>query len=78
MHQVYSCNGCSEKLGSQHQPAECSSYCVWPQLIARAMYSNPPQAGAHLVAEILGDSTLKQRWYKEVCAITHSACSACC
>jgi hypothetical protein len=31
------------------------------------MYSNPPQAGAHLVAEILGDSNLKQRWYKEVC-----------
>jgi aspartate/tyrosine/aromatic aminotransferase len=33
------------------------------------MYSNPPQAGAHLVAEILGDSTLKQRWYKEVCLL---------
>lgn len=30
------------------------------------MYSNPPLQGAHLVADILGDSTLKQRWYKEV------------
>ena len=30
------------------------------------MYSNPPMMGAHLVANILGDPTLKQRWYKEV------------
>jgi aspartate aminotransferase len=47
-------------------PAEAKTVESQMKLIARAMYSNPPQAGAHLVAEILGDSTLKQRWYKEV------------
>lgn len=34
--------------------------------IARAMYSNPPLQGAHLVHTILGDQDLKQRWFVEV------------
>mmetsp|Transcript_15989 Transcript_15989/g.48018 ORF Transcript_15989/g.48018 Transcript_15989/m.48018 type:complete len:430 (-) Transcript_15989:310-1599(-) len=36
------------------------------KLIARAMYSNPPMMGAHLVSNILGDPKLKQRWFVEV------------
>ena len=36
------------------------------QLIARAMYSNPPMMGAHLVSNILGDPQMKQRWFVEV------------
>lgn len=36
------------------------------QLIARAMYSNPPMMGAHIVSNILGDADMKRRWYAEV------------
>lgn len=36
------------------------------KLIARAMYSNPPMMGAHIVSNILGDPSMKKRWYAEV------------
>lgn len=36
------------------------------QLIARAMYSNPPMMGAHIVSNILGNADMKRRWYAEV------------
>lgn len=47
------------------------------QLIARAMYSNPPLTGAHLVANILGDPKMKQRWFVEVrpCCVNDHSCA---
>jgi aspartate aminotransferase len=39
--------------------------------IARPMYSNPPLHGALLVAQILHDPDLKQKWY----AVSAMACS---
>lgn len=34
-----------------------------PQLVARAMYSNPPLHGAQLVKTILQDADLKKQWF---------------
>ena len=36
------------------------------KVIARAMYSNPPNHGALLAATVLGDEALKAQWYVEV------------
>ena len=39
--------------------------------IIRPSYSNPPRHGAALVAEVLGDDTLKTQWEKELSEIRH-------
>lgn len=36
------------------------------KILVRPMYSNPPVHGARIVAEILGDATLKATWLKDV------------
>ena len=32
------------------------------KMLVRPMYSNPPLHGARLVAEILGDESMRQEW----------------
>ncbi len=41
------------------------------KLLIRGMYSNPPSSGARVVAEILKDANLCERWKKEVDAMRH-------
>lgn len=36
------------------------------KVLVRPMYSNPPQHGARIVVEVLGDKTLKSIWLGEV------------
>lgn len=36
------------------------------KILIRPMYSNPPIHGARIVAEILGDPTLKAEWLQDV------------
>ena len=37
--------------------------------LIRAIYSNPPKHGAYIVATILGDDTLRQRWEGELATV---------
>jgi len=59
-----------ERIGAFHIVAESTEEKerILSQLliIIRPMYSNPPVAGARLVAEVLNDAALTKEWHSEV------------
>ncbi|HMO12786.1 MAG TPA: amino acid aminotransferase [Pirellulaceae bacterium] len=63
----------AERIGALTVVAETSQIApaVFSQLkaYARAMYSNPPQHGAKIVANILGDPQLRAHWIDELTAM---------
>ena len=39
------------------------------KIIVRPMYSNPPINGARIVQTILGDPSLRSKWYVFICSL---------
>jgi len=60
----------SQRVGALHvvttNKGEADRVLSQLKQIVRAIYSNPPATGASLVAEVLGDSTLRTEWEAEL------------
>ena len=76
-HELFIAYSCSKNFGLYRQRVGaffvvCESAEVQTRVgsqvkrIARGLYSNPPSHGACIVAHILGDRALKERWEQEV------------